>query len=235
MVKTRSFAPLRPHRRGPAGRVQQRSGLSNDPRATLSQIGCLDYNGDNVLNDADAADESKVPDFNGDRKHDDQRRRVPPRAQYPARPEARTSGVRKGSDNEPEYLVAHGYFSPSNVSCGGDKKPVLLVGVGGGVVNLKTEGRRGRHARHRRRAAEGVRRQRHRDDRRDRRPGDRGRREHPWRDGAVADACGAGVSRPIPVPARGDRRPQPRRRHGRRRRSAPRGPVRVTDHRGGRC
>jgi hypothetical protein len=113
------------------------SGLSQDPRATLSQIGCLDFNGDHVLNDADAADESKVPDFNGDRSHDDQDAAFLRGLNIQLDPEREQQACAKGSNNEPEYLVAHGYLSPSNVSCGGDKQPVLLVGVGGGVVNLK--------------------------------------------------------------------------------------------------
>jgi hypothetical protein len=116
------------------------SGLSQDPRATFSQIACLDRNGDHVLNDADAADESKVPDFNGDRSHDANDAAFLRGLSIPLDPAREAEACRTGSNDVPEYLVAHGYLSPSNVSCGGDKQPVLLVGVGGGVVNLKKKG-----------------------------------------------------------------------------------------------
>ena len=46
------------------------SGISNQPRATFSQLGCLDANNDHRLNAQDAIDPSKVPDFNADFAHD---------------------------------------------------------------------------------------------------------------------------------------------------------------------
>lgn len=113
------------------------SGLSNTPRATFSQIACLDRNGDHVLNDADAADVSKVPDFNGDRSHDANDAAFLRGINIQLDPQRQAQACQNGSNSEPEYLVAHGYLSPSNVSCDGGKRPVLLVGIGGGVVNLK--------------------------------------------------------------------------------------------------
>lgn len=113
------------------------SGLSQAPRATFSQVACLDRNGDHVLDDADAVDESKVPDFNGDRSHDANDAAFLRGVRIQLDPARQAEACKSGSNEEPEYLVAHGYLSPSNVSCGGAKQPVLLVGVGGGVVNLK--------------------------------------------------------------------------------------------------
>ena len=112
------------------------SGLSNSPRATFSQIGCLDRNGDHVLNDADAADVSKVPDFNGDRSHDERDAAFLRGLNIRLDP-TRQAQACANPGSEPEYLVAHGYFEPANVSCDRGKRPVLLVGVAGGVVNLK--------------------------------------------------------------------------------------------------
>jgi hypothetical protein len=116
------------------------SGLSSRPRATFAQIACLDVNGDNHLNAADAADPSKVPDFNGDRKHDAQDAAFLKGVNIPLDPQRDKSGCDKPSGNAPEYEVAHGYFDPADVSCDNGKKPVLVVGVGGGVVNLRDSG-----------------------------------------------------------------------------------------------
>ncbi len=113
------------------------SGLSGSPRATFSQLGCLDTNGDHQLNAADAADLSKVPDFNGDRSHDKNDAAFLQGLDIPLDAQREADACKAGSDRAPEYLVAHGYFKPADVSCDSGKKPVLLVGVGGGVVNLK--------------------------------------------------------------------------------------------------
>jgi hypothetical protein len=116
------------------------SGLSNRPRATFAQIACLDVNGDNHLNAADAADPSKVPDFNGDRRHDAQDTAFLDGIDIPLNPQRDKSGCNKPSGKAPEYEVAHGYFDPATVSCDNGAKPVLVVGIGGGVVNLKDSG-----------------------------------------------------------------------------------------------
>src|SRR5574338_349539 len=116
------------------------SGLSNRPRATFAQIACLDVNGDNQLNAADASDLSKVPDFNGDRKHDEQDAAFLQGVDIPLSADRDKSGCDKPSGKAPEYEVAHGYFDPASVSCDGGKKAVLVVGVGGGVVNLRDSG-----------------------------------------------------------------------------------------------
>jgi hypothetical protein len=116
------------------------SGLSGAPRATFSQLACLDTNGDNRLNASDAVDVSKVPDFNGDGKHDQNDAAFLMGIDIPLDPQREADACKAGSNREPEYLVAHGYFKPSDVNCDGGKKAVLLVGVGGGVVNLKDPG-----------------------------------------------------------------------------------------------
>ena len=113
------------------------SGLSNQPRATFSQLACLDVNRDHRINDGDAADPSELPDFNADGSRDEDDAafiRGTDIALDPAFDYAQCDGKAKKT---PEYLVAHGYFDPSDVSCDGDARPVLLVGVGGGAVNVK--------------------------------------------------------------------------------------------------
>lgn len=113
------------------------TGLSQAQRATFSQLACLDVNGDHSLNGDDVADASKAPDFNGDRSHDAQDAAFLQGVDIALDPQREAQACGDGSKREPEYAVAHGYFEPSDVSCGAGKRAVLLVGVGGGVVNLK--------------------------------------------------------------------------------------------------
>ncbi len=113
------------------------SGLSNQPRATFSQLACLDKNGDHRLNAADAANLASVPDFNGDRTHDSNDAAFFNGIDLAMDPVAQADVCKKGSAIGPEYEVAHGYFEPANVSCANNARPVLLVGVGGGVKDLK--------------------------------------------------------------------------------------------------
>ncbi|HYM14799.1 MAG TPA: hypothetical protein VEZ14_04520 [Dehalococcoidia bacterium] len=116
------------------------TGLSQAPRATFSQLACLDVNGDHRLNAADAAVPAKVPDFDADRQHDAQDAAFFQGIDIALNPTREAEACARGSTTAPEYLVAHGYFEPAAVSCSGDKQAVLLVGVGGGVVNLKDRG-----------------------------------------------------------------------------------------------
>jgi pimeloyl-ACP methyl ester carboxylesterase len=116
------------------------SGLSKQPRATFSDLACLDKNGDHRLNAADASDLSSVPDFNGDRKHDANDAAFFNGIDIPLDPPAQADVCRKGSAIGPEYEVAHGYFAPANVSCAGGAHPVLLVGGGGGIKDLTDKG-----------------------------------------------------------------------------------------------
>ena len=116
------------------------SGLSNQPRATFSQLACLDKNGDHRLNAADAASPASVPDFNGDRNHDADDAVFFSGIDLAMDPAAQADVCKKGSAVGPEYEVAHGYFEPANVSCADNARPVLLVGVGGGIKDLKDKG-----------------------------------------------------------------------------------------------
>ncbi len=122
------------------------TGLSQAPRATFAQLACLDRNGDHRLNALDAADLSKVPDFDGDHRRDANDAAFLQDIDIPLDPQREAEACARSSDSAPEYLVAHGYFSPAQVSCDPGEpdfppgKPVLLVGVGGGIVNLKNRG-----------------------------------------------------------------------------------------------
>jgi hypothetical protein len=113
------------------------TGLSKAPRATFSQLACLDVNGDHRLNGDDVADPSRAPDFNGDRSHDDDDAAFLRGLDIALDPARAEQACGEGSKREPEFAVAHGYFEPSDVSCAGDRRAALLVGVGGGVVNVK--------------------------------------------------------------------------------------------------
>jgi hypothetical protein len=117
-----------------------RSGLSRQPRATFSKLACLDKNGDHRLNQSDATDLSAVPDFNGDRKHDANDAAFFTGIDLPLDPVTQADVCKKGAEVGPEYEVAHGYFEPADVSCDGGARPVLLVGVGGGVKDLTDKG-----------------------------------------------------------------------------------------------
>lgn len=112
------------------------SGLSKQPRATFSQLACLDANGDDRIT-GDDADTGTVPDFNADFRRDERDKAFLRGLDIPLDPARDRSACEGGSKSEPEYLVAHGYLQPSDVSCDDGARPVLLVGVGGGVVNLR--------------------------------------------------------------------------------------------------
>ena len=113
------------------------TGLSNAPRATFSQLACLDANGDHRLNAADAADLARVPDYNADFRHDARDAAFLQGIDIPLDPQKQADACAKGNNTTPEYAVAHGFLSSSNVNCEDGAKAVLIVGVGGGVVNIK--------------------------------------------------------------------------------------------------
>jgi hypothetical protein len=112
------------------------SGLSNAPRATFAQLACLDVDDDGRLSDADAAQPSELPDFNADDSRDDEDAAFLRGVDIALDPDRDRAGC-EGDDDTPEYLVAHGYFEPSDVSCEGDRAAVLLLGIGGGAVNVR--------------------------------------------------------------------------------------------------
>jgi hypothetical protein len=112
------------------------SGLSSQPRANFSQLACLDKNGDHRLNVADTVDLSSVPDFNGDHSHDKNDAAFFNGVDIALDPTMQADVCGSASKLGPEYEVAHGYFEPADVSCEDNAKPVLLVGIGGGVKDL---------------------------------------------------------------------------------------------------
>jgi len=109
------------------------TGLSKTPRATFSQIACLDVNGDDRVNEQDAADPGRLPDFNADDERDEQDAAFLRGIDIALQPNA----CGEDAPDQPEYAVTHGYFSPAEVSCDGGDRPVLLLGVGGGDVNIR--------------------------------------------------------------------------------------------------
>jgi hypothetical protein len=111
------------------------SGLAADPSGAFAQLACLDINGDNRLNAADAADPARLPDFNLDDVHDADDAAFLQGVDIPLNPN-RSPAQCEGTPT-PEYVVADNYSVPADVSCEGDARPVLLVAVGGGDVNVK--------------------------------------------------------------------------------------------------
>jgi hypothetical protein len=114
------------------------TGLSKTPRATFSKLACLDQNDDGRINFEDAEDFSRLPDFNADSERDQQDAAFLLGVDIPLDPSANPCG--EGTSDEPEYAVGHGYFSSAEVSCDQGDRPVLLLGIGGGVVNTKDKG-----------------------------------------------------------------------------------------------
>lgn len=111
------------------------SGLSQQPRATFAQLACYDENGDGRINAADAADPDGLPDFNADFGSDERDAEFFEGVDIALDPE-RAEAVCDDGDAA-EYLVAHGYLTPADVSCEAGDRDVLLVGVGGGQANLR--------------------------------------------------------------------------------------------------
>ncbi len=113
------------------------SGLSSAPRATFSQLACLDTNDDDRINGDDAADISELPDFNADGERDLNDATFLSGLDIALDPARDRTVCGDRANKAPEYLVAHGYFAPVDVSCDDGNAPVLVMGVGGGVVNLR--------------------------------------------------------------------------------------------------
>ncbi len=113
------------------------SGLSNAPRATFSQLSCLDNNDDNRISAEDSQPSDEIPDFNADDERDEQDTAFLQGVDIPLDPNRDNAACDGDAKRAPEYLVAHGYFEPSDVSCDDSDEAVLLVGIGGGVVNLR--------------------------------------------------------------------------------------------------
>src|SRR5688572_17718026 len=100
-----------------AAACENTSGLDEAPRATFAQLAYLDVNNDDRINGADGADPSLLSDFNADDDRDAEDAAFVEGIDIPLDPAFDTANCEGEGDDSPEYLVAHGYFSPSDVSC----------------------------------------------------------------------------------------------------------------------
>ncbi|TAK58326.1 MAG: hypothetical protein EPO22_10915 [Dehalococcoidia bacterium] len=101
-----------------------------------AQIACADVNNDGRLNDADAANPAQLPDFNGDGRHDEADAAFVRGIDISLDPAGkRIACAHENKDVGPDWSV----FEPGtrHLSCDGDKKAVLILGIGGGVTNLR--------------------------------------------------------------------------------------------------
>lgn len=101
-----------------------------------AQLACADVNNDGRLNDADAANPGQLPDFNGDGRHDEADAAFVRGIDISLDPAGKqVACAHKNKDVGPDWSV----FEPGtqHLSCDGDKKAVLIVGIGGGVSNLQ--------------------------------------------------------------------------------------------------
>src|SRR5947207_3495482 len=114
------------------------TGLAKLPDATFAQLECYDTNGDHVLNDLDAADPAKLPDFDNNGKHDADDAGFFKSIDIPLNAQTQNEAcTHTNKDWGPEYFVAHS-AKPASVDCSAaGPQPVLLYGAGGGVSNLK--------------------------------------------------------------------------------------------------
>lgn len=114
------------------------SGLSEKPRASFADLSCLDVNHDGRVNAGDAEDASKLPDFNADFRRDDDDAAFVRGVDIALDPAA-VAGVCSGErrDRKPEYLVAHDFLRAAEVSCNEGQRAELVLGVGGGVEDLR--------------------------------------------------------------------------------------------------
>lgn len=113
------------------------SGLSEKPRASFSDLTCMDENGDGRINAADAADPSKLPDFNADSSRDADDAAFVEGVDIPLDAQAVADSCADGKSKQPEYLVAHDFLKSSDVLCEPGDRAMLVVGIGGGVEDLK--------------------------------------------------------------------------------------------------
>lgn len=109
-------------------------------QGTVVAIECLDMNGDNRVNSADAADVAKLADLTHDGKHDLFDAAFLNGIDIPLDPKRDRSECKHVSGKAPEYMVADGYIDPASITCDNSAKPILVVGVGGGVVDVEKSG-----------------------------------------------------------------------------------------------
>lgn len=114
------------------------SGLAEKPRANFAHLACLDVNGDGRINTGDADDPSAISDFNADDERDAFDAAFVKGVDIPLGSDARQACA-DGADRDPEYLVAHDFLQDADVTCAPGDRAVLVVGVAGGVDDLKDE------------------------------------------------------------------------------------------------
>ena len=84
------------------------TGLAKLPDATFAQLECYDTNGDHVVNDLDAADPAKLPDFDNNGKHDAADAAFFKGIDIPLDAKTQNDACRHvNKDWGPEYFVAH--------------------------------------------------------------------------------------------------------------------------------
>ena len=107
--------------------------------AEFTQVGCLDVNEDGIVNQADAADVSAIPDINGDGEANDEDAAFLHGVEIQIAQGFDRALCDGDTGETPEYAVGEGVLATDNATCDELDQPVLLVGVGGGIVNLREE------------------------------------------------------------------------------------------------
>ena len=115
------------------------SGLAEKPRANFAHLACLDVNGDGRINAEDADHVEDLADFNADDERDAFDAAFVEGVDIALAPDAQQA-CDDGSDVAPEYLVAHDFLQNADVTCAPGDRAVLVVGVAGGVDDLKDDG-----------------------------------------------------------------------------------------------
>jgi hypothetical protein len=114
------------------------SGLGEKPRAKFAHLACLDLNDDGRISSADAEHVEDIADFNADGERDENDAAFVDGVDIPLIPDARQTCEDRSDDN-PDYLVAHEFLRDADVSCGPGDRAMLVLGVAGGVDDLKDD------------------------------------------------------------------------------------------------
>ena len=110
--------------------------LGDSHARAYAQIACADVNNDNRLNDGDATEPARLPDFNGDGLHDDADAAFLRGIDISLDPAARQAACsQQNGDVGPDWSVLEP--GTRGLSCDGDDRAVLILGIGGGVTNLR--------------------------------------------------------------------------------------------------
>jgi hypothetical protein len=101
-------------------------------QADLVQIACLDVNGDGSV-DASDADSAALPDITGDGIVNESDLAIV-RSVHFTLPNGRPQGCKNGRGPSPDWQVS----APRPLNCDAGEQGVVLLGVGGGAVDLAT-------------------------------------------------------------------------------------------------